>query len=425
MPTSTSQPRSRARLISIPSALLLGALMLGALTLGALTLTAAQRSLPTLIVDPGAIARTETIVSFPLPTTINGDSPQLRATDGDAVTPLQITKDRRAWFIARGLHAGAVTRYRIEPSLDRTETTSPAEARTDTDGIDLRLWEQSVLRYRTDKHALPNGDIKPIFKRAGYIHPIRTPTGRIVTDDYPPNHVHHHGLWAAWTRTEFQGRKPDFWNMGSGSGTVEFEAVLDTWSGRVQAGFRARHRYVDLSAPTPTTVLTDLWEVALYATGQSKTPHRMFDLTSTQELVTSAPLVLPEYLYGGVGFRGPRNWDGAANTIFLTSENKNRSNGHATRARWCYIGGTVNSAQAGVVILGHPQNFRAPQPMRIHPTEPFFNWAPSQLGRWEITTAHPYISRYRVIVIDGPPDVPAIERLWQDYAEPVKANVTS
>ena len=193
--------------------------------------------------------------------------------------------------------------------------------------------------------------------------------------------------------------------MGSGTGTVEFEAVLDTWSGRVHAGFRARHRYVDLSAPSPTTVLTDLWEVTLYAAGQSKTPHRMFDLTSTQELVTSTPLVLPEYLYGGVGFRGPRTWDGAPNTIFLTSEGKDRSNGHATRARWCYIGGTVNNAQAGIVILGHPQNFRAPQPMRIHPTEPFFNWAPSQLGRWEITSTHPYISRYRVIVIDGRPDV--------------------
>ena len=76
-----------------------------------------------LTVDPGPIARTETIVSFALPSTINGDSLQLRALDGDAVTPLQINKDRHAWFIARGLQAGAVTRYRIEPSLDRTETT--------------------------------------------------------------------------------------------------------------------------------------------------------------------------------------------------------------------------------------------------------------------------------------------------------------
>lgn len=414
MTTSRTTPRARARMMSIAATLLLGIL----------TLTAAQRTLPTVVVDPGKLARAETIVSFPLPARINGESLQLRALDGDAAIPLQITKDRRAWFIARGLHANEVTRYRIEPTLDRTESTPVAEAHTSSDGIDLRLWEQSVLRYRTDKHALPRADIKPIFKRAGYIHPIRTPTGRIVTDDYPPNHIHHHGIWAAWTRTEFQDRKPDFWNMGDGTGTVEFEAVLDTWSGRVQAGFRARHRYVDLSAPTPTTVLTDLWEVTLYAAGQSKTPHRIFDLISTQELVSSTPLVLPEYHYGGVGFRGPRSWDGAANTIFLTSEGKNRSNGHATRARWCYIGGTVNNAQAGVVILNHPQNFRAPQPMRIHPTEPFFNWAPSQLGTWQITQAQPYISRYRVIVIDGPPDAAAIERLWQDYAEPVTANVS-
>ena len=418
MSTTSSQPLARARLMRMMC-------LTSALPLAILTLTAAQRSLPTLVVDPGPIARPETVVNFPLPRGVNGESLQLRALDGDAVTPLQITKDRRAWFIARGLQAGNVTRYRIEPSLDRTETTPVAEARADNDGIDLRLWEQSVLHYRTDKHKLPNNDIKPIFKRAGYIHPLRTPTGRIVTDDYPPNHVHHHGIWSAWTKTEFQGRKPDFWNMGSGTGTVEFEAVLDTWSGRTHAGFRARHRYVDLSAPSPTTVLTEVWEVTLYAAGQSKTPLRMFDLTSTQELVTSSPLVLPEYHYGGLGFRGPRAWDGAANTIFLTSEGKNRSNGHATRARWCYIGGTVNTAQAGIVILGHPQNFRAPQPMRIHPTEPFFNWAPSQLGRWEITAAQPYISRYRVIVLDGPPDVHAIERLWQDYADPVKANVTS
>jgi hypothetical protein len=42
--------------------------------------------------------------------------------------------------------------------------------------------------------------------------------------------------------------------------------------------------------------------------------------------------------------------------------------------------------------------------MRIHPTEPFFNFAPSQLGQWEIKPGQPYVSRYRYIVHDGPPD---------------------
>jgi Methane oxygenase PmoA len=384
-----------------------------------------QRSLPMIDIDPGPTARAETVVSFVLPPTITGESLQLRTQDDHAVIPLQIGRDRRAWFIARGLAAGDVARYRLEPALDRIDRTPAAEARTQTDGVELRLWQHAVLRYRTDKHALPRPDIKPIFKRAGYIHPVRTPTGRVVTDDYPPNHVHHHGIWAAWTKTVFQGRTPDFWNMGSGTGTVEFESVLDTWSGRTQAGFRSRHRYVDLSAPTPTTVLTEIWEVALYAIGQGKTPYRMFDLLSTQEMVVPAPLVLPQYHYGGVGFRGARAWDGVAHTIFLTSEGKDRSNGHGTRARWCYIGGIVDQARAGLVIMSHPQNSRAPQPMRIHPTEPFFNWAPMQLGQMDITPGQPYTARYRFIVFDGPPDVATIERLWHDYAEPVKVTVTT
>ena len=48
--------------------------------------------------------------------------------------------------------------------------------------------------------------------------------GRVITGDYPPDHIHHHGVWFAWTKTEFEGRHPDFWNMGDGTGTVEFAA---------------------------------------------------------------------------------------------------------------------------------------------------------------------------------------------------------
>lgn len=408
--------------------LVAAASLLGCLTLAATPVAPraiAQRSLPLVEVDPGPLTRTETIVSFTLPPRITGESLLLRAEHSQTVIPLQIGRDRRAWFIARDLNAGQVARYLLEPALDRPQPAPVAIARSSYDSVDLRLWEQSVLHYRTDKDALPRPDINPIFKRAGYIHPLRTPTGRIVTDDYPPNHIHHHGIWAAWTKTEFQGRTPDFWNMGSGTGTVEFESVLETWSGRTHAGLRARHRYVDLKAPTPTTVLTEVWELALYAAGQGRQPYRILDLTSTQELVTSSPLTLPEYQYGGVGFRGPGNWDGAPNTTFLTSERRNRANGHATRARWCYIGGTVDQAQAGVAILGHPENLRAPQPMRIHPTEPFFNWAPTQLGRMEITSGQPYIARYRFIAFDGPPDASLIERLWQDYAHPVTVRLGS
>ncbi len=93
------------------------------------------------------------------------------------------------------------------------------------------------IAYQAQPDELPASDIKEIFRRGGYIHPVYTPSGRTVTDDYPPDHYHHHGIWFAWTKTEFEGRHPDFWNMGDGTGKVEFVALDSTWNGTVHGGF--------------------------------------------------------------------------------------------------------------------------------------------------------------------------------------------
>jgi hypothetical protein len=292
------------------------------------------------------------------------------------------------------------------------------------DQLKVSLVGAEVLRYRLGKGELPRPDIKAIFRRGGYIHPVVTPAGRVVTDDYPADHLHHHGIWFPWTKTEFEGRHPDFWNMGDATGTVEFVAVDETWSGTVHGGFITRHRFVDLSAPSPKAALNEKWGVYIYNVGTGAQPYRMFDLVSTQDTASPSPLILPEYHYGGMGFRGHGQWNGKDKTFFLTSEGKDRSNGHATRARWCHVGGKVDGQLAGIAILGHPSNFRAPQPMRIHPTEPFFCFAPSQLGRWGISQGHPYVSRYRYVVTDGPPNSIEIERWWNDYANPPRVTIS-
>ena len=99
--------------------------------------------------------------------------------------------------------------------------------------------------------------------------------------------------------------------------------------------------------------------------------------------------------------------------------------GNETRARWCHIGGELEQGFAGTAILCHPDNFRAPQPMRLHPTEPFFCFAPSQLGEWQISPGQPYTSRYRFIVLDGPPDAQRLEQLWRQYAHPPAARLVT
>jgi hypothetical protein len=80
---------------------------------------------------------------------------------------------------------------------------------------------------------------------------------------------------------------------------------------------------------------------------------------------------------------------------FLTSEGKDRIAGDDTTARWCSIGGRVDG-QPWALRRSAPKNFRAPQPLRIHPDDPYFNFSPSKRGQWEIVPGRPYVSRYRL-----------------------------
>jgi hypothetical protein len=375
-------------------------------------------------VAAGPFDRRDALASFTLPNDLRAAHYALRDESGRLI-PLQMDENRQATFVLSKLKAGATKSYRLEAvKSGRTPAAQGVELVRERDGVAVTAAGHPVLRYQAQKGRLPRADMKPIFLRGGYLHPVHTPSGRVVTDDYPPKHQHHHGVWFAWTKTEFEGRKPDFWNMGDGSGTVEFKALDQTWGGPVHGGFKARHTYVDLSGTAAKPTLNESWEVIVYQVGKGEKPYSMFDLVSTQECATSSPLVLPEYHYGGVGFRGNRQWDGKENAFFLTSEGKDRTNGHGTRARWCNIGGRIDGRLAEVAIFCHPNNFRAPQPMRIHPDEPFFCFAPSQMGRWEIAPGKPYVSRYRFIVYDGPPDRAEIERLWNDYANPPQVTIS-
>ena len=291
------------------------------------------------------------------------------------------------------------------------------EAVADADALHIKADGRAVLDFRLRAQAPAN--IKPSFLRAGYLHPVFTPSGRIVTGDYPDDHPHQHGIFFAWTKTEFEGRHPDFWNMGDGTGTVELEKLDSSWSGAENGGFTARLRHVDLSGPAPKAALNEIWRVTAYRTPQGLARYSMFDLVSTQECASASPLILPDYRYGGVGIRGHRQWRVKENVSFLTSEGKDRIAGDDTMARWCAISGRVDGQIAGLAVLGHPGNFRAPQALRIHPDDPYFNFSPSKRGQWEITPGKPYISRYRFLTYDGAPNAAELDRLWNDYAKGV------
>lgn len=333
-----------------------------------------------------------------------------------------------AWILEEPLAAGSVRRYRLKPAAASAQEGDAAVTCTD-DGKDLELKVEGkpVLTYRLATVESPRG-IDPVFRRSGQIHPLRTPSGLEVTDDFPPDHAHQHALFFAWVNTTFAGRHVDFWNQKEKTGTVEHAKLVHTLGGPVFGEFETKLRHLVLNAPGgPRPALEETWTVRAYRLSKA----HVVDLESNQTCAGDEPLTINKYHYGGFGIRGNRQWfDQAARgnagpdparsgrSDFLTSEGKGRRDGNHTRPRWVDLSGQVGQSAGGVAILDSPTNFRFPQPVRLHPNKPYFVFAPMVLGEFTIKPGSHYVSRYRLVVHDGPPDVPAIERAWRDYAEP-------
>lgn len=372
-------------------------------------------------VSAGEIERNQSIVKFKIPQQYHQFN-ALKNENGEII-PLQKDEESNAYFRLGHLPSGESSEFTLiqqnEESLQNKVTLQK-----DGDKISFNTNNEPILGFYFKESPLPADTIDPKYRRGGYIHPVYTPQGTIITDDYPSNHLHHHGIWAAWTKTQFQDRTPDFWNMGAQTGTVIPVSLDSIFSGPVFAGLISKHDYVDLSAEEPITALHETWNLKVYPQVELEGfSGYIFELKISQQCATDDPLILPEYRYGGVGFRGHWDWNGEENTFFLTATGRDRSDGHATRAKWCHIGGYVDQKLAGITMMDHPDNFRSPQPMRIHPHEPFFNYAPSQAGDWQISPSETYQVTYRFVVYDGEPNVEIIERLWNDFATPAEVTI--
>jgi len=282
-----------------------------------------------------------------------------------------------------------------------------------------------VLSYNHAVVPAPAGQSR-LFDRSGFVHPLWSPAGSILTNIHPKDHYHHLGIWMPWTHTEFEGKEVDFWNLGEGQGTVRFKKFISTTSGSVYGGFQAEQEHVALKTDKgEKVVLDEIWDVRVYNVGGPGSGYWLWDFVSTQRCVAESPLKLLEYRYGGFGFRATAGWKGET-AAYLTSEGKTRKDGHGTRARWCDTAGVSDGQWKGVTFFSHPKNFRHPEPMRIWPgfdDEVFFNWAPVQTGEFEMKPGEDHVFRYRQYVHEGKIDVEKTEQLWNDYAHPPRMTI--
>ncbi len=256
----------------------------------------------------------------------------------------------------------------------------------------------------------------PHYSRTGYIHPLYSPSGKIITGDYAPDHPHQHGLFFAWTKSSFRGKPTEFWNQKKQLGDIRYKG--SEWktdkSGKII--FESEQIFTT-GKDSNEAILTETWCIEI---PPKQNDYYQFDLISTQTCETDDPLVIEKYHYGGMAIRGNDQWmrkseDGNPLGKMITSEEKNRENGNHSRPRWVAMYGPIDGEICGVVVMNHPDNFRFPQWVRLHPTMPYFVYAPMVEEPFTIESGKPYISKFRCMTYDGTPDRDAIEGSWKEW----------
>ncbi|TWT69151.1 hypothetical protein Pan14r_14350 [Crateriforma conspicua] len=288
------------------------------------------------------------------------------------------------------------------------------------DTIRITLREKPVLEYVKTARPVPSG-LDQYYQRSGYIHPVFTPTGEQVTGDYPLDHAHQHALFFAWTKATFDGTNVDFWNQAKQQAGIDFRGLSQIKRSRKRVSFCVSHAFTVGQGNERMDAIHETWTVSVYLTPSD---HFLFDVESRQRCASDKPLRIEEYHYGGMAVRGNATWlkVNADRTIqpgdlqFLTSEGKDRWDGNHTRPHWVAMSGQIAGQDVSLTVLCHPDNFRAPQPVRLHPNKPYFCFAPSVVGEFKIKPGEEYVSRYRYLVTSKPVDVDLVEKHWKQYS---------
>ena len=294
----------------------------------------------------------------------------------------------------------------------------PAGFRTveSEESIVLYHGENDVLTYHKAEVDPPAG-VDPVFRRSGFIHPVKTPGGFVITSTHPADHHHHIGLWHAWVNTKHDGKALDFWNLKKKQGRVRYAKTERLISDSTEAGFVVVQEHVKHVGEETKVVLREEFAVNVSEVDGAYE----IDYEMRQKNVSDHVLEMPAYRYGGgIAYRGPAAWN-ATNSRVLSSEGKDRSNGHQTRSRWQAMFGPDDAkGTVALSVLCHPKNHDAPQRMRVWPKNSnngavFFNYVPVQEFPWKIPADKTIVLRYRIVVEDREPTPVQLDERWKRW----------
>lgn len=273
--------------------------------------------------------------------------------------------------------------------------------------------ESSFSFHETSDSALELSDHgKPVFvynfgmvrapdapedsQRSCYLHPVYSPDGVVLTDDFNPDHPHHRGISWMWPDVTVGGKHGDMWMLKN------FQDRFVRWKAR-DAGATARLAVENGWFDGDRKFAAEDVEIVTHAVENGRRP---LDFTLTFTAV-DRPVEIVGTSEGKKGFGGfcfrfaPRD-GGAEKTTIRTDKGVEKKDGVLARHPWAEIAGVFHGKPAGARIDDDPGNPGYPNNgWLLRHGFGFLNVSYPGLTPITLELGKPLVLKYRVTLFSG------------------------
>jgi len=241
------------------------------------------------------------------------------------------------------------------------------------------------------------------MKRSCYLHPVYSPGGVLLTDDFNPNHPHHRGISWMWPEVTVGGKKGDIWTVKG------FQQRFVGWKAREAAGGVARLAVENGWFDGQRKFVKEEVEILTHAVSDGRRVLEFkLRLEAADQPVQVAGTPEGKKGFGGFCFRFAPRDGGARKTIIRTDRGILEKDGVLARHPWAEISGSFQGRTAGARVEDAPTNPGYPHNgWLMRHGFGFLNCSYPALETITLQPGKPLELQYKVILFDGSEEMSA------------------
>jgi len=249
--------------------------------------------------------------------------------------------------------------------------------------------------------------------RANYVHPLYNLDGEVITEDFPPDHAHHRGIFWTWHQLRVAGKAiGDPWEAKDAVWDVTDVASLSTGAIEVEVDWKSP-QWVDAEGKQKPIVQ----ETTTIRVHPAEKDSRKIDF--------EIRLLAVEKDVSIGGSEDAKGYSGFSPRFKLPADARFRgeyglvtptSPPVAPSPFMDLVGSYQPGKPSGVAMLCHPSNPGYPQPWIIRAAKSMQNAVYPGREPVPVSNTTPTVLKYRLVVHRGEPDLAVLAQWQAEYA---------